>query len=69
MTERIRGALITLRPADKQKVNEFLPISDKQAIIIINDADLERTGILIDKVTILLNKYPHFGKETSQTNV
>ena len=42
-------------------VNEFLAITDKQAIITIVGANKDRAKVLIDKVTILLKGCPHFG--------
>ena len=69
MIQHIKEALQTLSPADVDKVNEFPPISNRQVIITINDADVRRTEILIDKFTILINGDPHFGKEASVTNV
>ena len=50
-------------------VNEFLAISDRQAIITINGANKDRVKVLIDKVTILLKDCPHFGQDNSFTNV
>ena len=47
----------------QDNVNEFLAISDRQAIITIKGVDMDRTRILIDKVTILLKDCAHFGQD------
>ena len=69
MSQHIKDALKSMSPADLDKVNKYLPISDRQAIITISDVDMERTKILIDKVIILLSDDPHFGQEALLTNV
>ena len=70
MIQHIKDVIDSMYAVElRDNVNEFLAISDRQAIITINGANKDRAKVLIDNVTILLKVCPHFGQDTSLTNV